>query len=61
MTYYNLKQLIRKCINEVILDEGRIVCAWCKKDMGKFDNIEGRDSHTICPDCKLKFFPKKVK
>lgn len=37
------------------LDEGRKICAWCKKDLGDLPGVEG-DSHGICPDCKEKHF-----
>jgi len=43
------QNLIRTCIKEV-LDEGRVICAWCKKDLG--DTPTERNNHTICPDCK---------
>ncbi len=34
-----------------------VVCAWCKKSMGTKDGqgVEGI-SHTICEDCKKKFY-----
>lgn len=35
------------------LDEGRRVCAWCKKDMGEAPGLSG-DTHGVCPACKEK-------
>jgi hypothetical protein len=37
------------------LDEGRRICAWCKKNLGDLPGVEG-DSHEICPACKEKYF-----
>ena len=45
-------QLVKECIEEV-LGEGRQICAWCKKDMGMWDNKE--DTHGICPDCSAQW------
>lgn len=34
----------------------KMVCAWCKKELGpEHDPIgDGKVSHGICPDCKVK-------
>ena len=43
------------------IDEGRRICAWCKKDMGDAPGTSG-DTHGICPACKkkmMKDLPKK--
>lgn len=33
----------------------KIICAWCKKDMGeKEGEVEGGITHTICPKCSKK-------
>uniref|UniRef100_A0A6M3M8Y4 Uncharacterized protein n=1 Tax=viral metagenome TaxID=1070528 RepID=A0A6M3M8Y4_9ZZZZ len=42
--------------------ELKIVCAWCGKDRGSKDG-EGLTgtTHSICPDCKKKHFPKNRK
>ena len=45
-----LRDLIRECLQEV-LEEGRRICAWCKKDMGEFNGATGGDTHGICSDC----------
>ncbi|MDO8575059.1 MAG: hypothetical protein Q7R61_02175 [bacterium] len=35
--------------------KSKVVCAWCKKEMGEKEGIEGgKTSHGICPDCKAK-------
>ncbi|GEM_PF-4292511 len=34
--------------------KGRIICSWCKKVLGTKE-MEG-DSHTICVDCREKYF-----
>ena len=47
-----LKDLIRECLQEV-LEEGRRICAWCKKDMGAAETPE--DTHGMCPDCANKW------
>lgn len=52
-----LNKLIKECLKEV-LKEGRIICAWCKKDLGQ-SNTDS-DSHGICPSCKEKWM-KDVK
>jgi len=49
MNRSQLIEVIRECISEV-LSEGRKVCAWCKKDLGPFDDQPG-DSHGICDKC----------
>jgi len=39
----------------------RRVCSWCKKEMGlaDFTNCEpGMITHTLCEDCKEKYFGK---
>jgi len=37
----------------------RIVCAWCKKDMGEKPPYEDKGTtHSICPECKAKHFPE---
>jgi hypothetical protein len=41
--------LIKECLQE-ILEEGRRICAWCKKDLGYLDDNPG-DSHGICDKC----------
>lgn len=39
--------------------QGRVVCSWCKRDMGSKDGLkEGEVSHGICSDCREKYFPK---
>ena len=42
----------------VKVTELKVVCAWCKKDMGSKDG-EGTTgtSHSICPDCSAKEQP----
>jgi hypothetical protein len=35
-----------------IVNFGRIICAWCKRDLGPYSG-EG-DTHGICADCKQK-------
>ncbi len=38
-----------------------ITCAWCNKDMGGKPPYEDKSvTHTICPDCKAKYFPDKA-
>ena len=38
----------------------KIVCAWCKKDMGiKKGGKKEEISHGICKECYEKFFPKE--
>ena len=33
----------------------RIMCAWCRKDMGPAPKLEGGlVPHSICPDCEKK-------
>ena len=51
MSSSDLKNLIKECLQEV-LEEGRRICAWCKKDMGHFEG--SGDTHGICPKCKDK-------
>jgi hypothetical protein len=48
MTPNKFNQLVKECIQE-ILSEGRLICAWCNKDIGEFAG-EG-DSHGMCPVC----------
>ena len=40
----------------------RIICAWCDKDMGFKPPYEEKGvTHTICTECKAKYYPKKAK
>jgi len=40
----------------------KIVCAWCKKDMGEKPPYEDKSvTHSICPECKAKHFPGEEK
>lgn len=42
--------------------KGRVVCAWCQKEMGKKEGLkEGQISHGICENCREKHFPKSGK
>ena len=45
----NIKIIIAECFAEVIAEEGRRICAYCKKDMGKSSTEQ--DSHGICKNC----------
>lgn len=37
----------------------KIQCAWCKKDMGEKPPYEDKGiTHTICPECLKKYFPR---
>lgn len=37
----------------------KIVCAWCGKDMGEKPPYEDKSvTHSICPECKAKYFPE---
>jgi len=47
-------QLVRECIEEVLSEEGRRICAWCKKDMGEYEG-QG-NTHSICPDCEKQVY-----
>lgn len=32
--------------------KSKVVCAWCGKEMGEIEGIEGGEtSHGICPEC----------
>ena len=55
MTSSRFQELVKECIEEVLLETGRRVCAWCKKDMGAMEDGQPGDSHGICPDCAAKF------
>jgi len=35
-----------------------VVCAYCKKDMGRKEGPEGRVSHGICEACLAKLLPE---
>ena len=36
----------------------KVVCGWCKKDMGEKEPLEDPDAtHGICDDCLIKHFP----
>lgn len=38
----------------------KIVCAWCGKEMGEKTPLEDKSvTHSICPKCERKHFPKK--
>ena len=40
----------------------RIVCAWCGRPMGeKWPYDDQGETHTICPECQAKYFPKIAK
>lgn len=42
--------------------KGKLVCAWCKKELGEVEGLEeGQISHGMCPDCREKHFPKPGK
>ncbi len=36
----------------------RIICGWCKKDMGPAPSGTCGDTHTICDKCIRKRFPE---
>ena len=41
----------------------KVVCAWCKQDMGSRACVPeqaGKTSHTICPACAKKYFSMEV-
>ena len=42
---------------------GKIICAWCKKDMGEKATAEGLPTHGICEECaaNLKKDIKEIK
>ena len=42
------------CLKET---EGMVICAWCGKDLGTKEDMEGV-GHGICPECKKKHFPE---
>jgi hypothetical protein len=46
------KKVLAKSFKKEV-DEGRRICAWCKKIMGDAPDVNG-DTHGICPDCKKK-------
>lgn len=57
----NIKRMFRSMFKST-----KVVCAWCKKpmpdsDVDLPDNIKGKVSHSICPECTEKMFPKKDK
>lgn len=38
--------------------KAKVVCAWCKKEMGEVEwSREGEATHSICPECRKKYFP----
>lgn len=39
--------------------KSKVICAWCNKEMGEREGIEGgKSSHGICPSCREKYFPR---
>ena len=45
-------EFLKKRKRETIPEYGKIVCAWCKIDMGAKPEIKpGLISHGICPQC----------
>ncbi len=35
----------------------KVVCAWCKEDMGEKEPLEDKDAtHSMCPKCQIKFY-----
>ncbi|MBI2446467.1 MAG: hypothetical protein HYV51_01445 [Parcubacteria group bacterium] len=53
------KESGEKSEQEKIL-KNNIICAWCKKEIGTKEGLkEGKISHSICQDCKEKYFPVK--
>ena len=54
MNLNRFNNLIHECIKEVLTEEGRRICAWCKKDLGALNYSSDKDSHGICPECAKK-------
>lgn len=44
------------------LQKGRVICAWCKKELGEKEVLkEGEISHGICQECREKILPRNDK
>jgi len=33
----------------------KVICAWCKKDLGTEEGPEDQISHGMCDECKVQF------
>lgn len=50
--------------NQPKIKKIKMVCAWCKEEMGEVESVEDGISHGICPECAAKVrkeeFPKII-
>ena len=48
----------------VALPALRVICSWCRREMPPVPCLPahaGQVSHTICPECRAKYFPATVR
>lgn len=45
-----------------VITKVRVIYAWCGREMGEKPPLKDKTvTHSICPECKRKHFPKKKK
>jgi hypothetical protein len=58
MNPIKFQRMVKECVDEVLNEAGRNVCAWCGKDNGAIEQPLSAgaplmaDSHGICKTCK---------